>query len=446
MNISPTPSARPRRTRLGALGVAAAGLIAVLLVPAFAHEGHQHSAPAPAFGLDAPRTVSPQVARVIGLKTAEVDFGRVERVLRLTGTVEAAPGHVRAVSPRVSGVIAGVRVRVGDTIKRGDVLVEIDSTELAQLDAQITQAQSMADKAAMEAKTTADLAKLAEAELARLEANAQSVSANVLSDRRIAALTARAAERAALLELAQTKAQIQALTRVREARLPTDLARLTDAGHIELLAPIDGVVTARNAVIGVGVQEGVPLLTIADHSKVQIEAELPESLAERLTTPGGQGVRLRRDPAGPVIAAGAVRFLSPSVDPVKRTAHVLIDAENASGALRAGMFVDASIVLSESDDAVVVPVPAVLSEGPLWFVFIKEGEQFVKRDIVPGQRSDATIEVLDGLVPGDVVVTQGAYSLTQLRPSGDAKPAPTTKPAAPAPAPAHDHTGHSNPG
>lgn len=454
MNTTWTSTAAGRRT---GIGVVALGLVLAAMWPARAHEGHGSAPTTPVFGLDAPRSVSPQVARVIGLKTAEVDFGRVERVLRLTGTVEAVPDRVRAIAPRLSGVIADVKVRVGDAVKKGDVLVEIDSPELAQLYAQIAQAQSRTELLAMEAKAADALAKLSETELARLEANAQGVAANTLSERRVAALMNRTAERTAQLELDQSKVQLAALERVRDARLPKELALMLSDGRVELLAPIDGVVTARDAVIGRGVSEGAALLTIADHSSVQIEAELPESLAERLGAPAGQSVRLRRDPAGAVLATGTVRFLSPAVDPVKRTTHVLVDAPNPAGALRAGMFVDATIVLSESDDAVVVPASAVLNEGPVTFVFIKErrdagGEIFVKRDIVPGQRSDAMIEVLDGLVPGDVVVTQGAYSLTQMRPANDGAPASAApKPArpstpAPSPAPAHNHSGHSHPG
>ena len=65
------------------------------------------------------------------------------------------------------------------------------------------------------------------------------------------------------------------------------------------------------------------------------------------------------------------------------------------------------------------------------FVFIKSGEIFKKQDINPGVADDRVVEVLAGLAPGDVVVTQGAYSLTQLRPKAAtalAMAAPKTNP------------------
>ena len=66
----------------------------------------------------------------------------------------------------------------------------------------------------------------------------------------------------------------------------------------------------------------------------------------------------------------------------------------------------------------VVPVSAVVTDGPMHFVFVfdKKGEFYKKHDIQPGYRDDRVVEVLNGVFPGDVIVTRGAYSLTQLRP------------------------------
>ena len=75
-----------------------------------------------------------------------------------------------------------------------------------------------------------------------------------------------------------------------------------------------------------------------------------------------------------------------------------------------------------------MPREAVVIHGPMHFVFIKNGDQYEKQDIVPGVSDDRYIEVLDGLAPGDVIVVQGAYSLTQLRPK-KAKTAKTAKSA-----------------
>ena len=76
-------------------------------------------------------------------------------------------------------------------------------------------------------------------------------------------------------------------------------------------------------------------------------------------------------------------------------------------------------MLSTNDSAVVVPASAIVKEGPLQYVFVKEGkgvsEVFKKRDVATGVRDDRIVEIKQGLVPGDVIAVSGAFSLSQLR-------------------------------
>ena len=181
---------------------------------------------------------------------------------------------------------------------------------------------------------------------------------------------------------------------------------------------IDGVVIARNVNAGQGVDAGGMLLEIADYSQVQIEGEPPESLVNGLGNTTNRAVRIRRssDADGELIGVGLVRFVSPVIDPIKRTTHLIVEADNPQGLLRDGLYVNLTIVLREETSAVVVPVSAVVTDGPMHFVFVKDGEFYKKQDINPGYRDDRIVEVLEGVLPGDIIVTRGAYSLTQLRP------------------------------
>jgi len=161
---------------------------------------------------------------------------------------------------------------------------------------------------------------------------------------------------------------------------------------------------------------------------------------------GTYSVRLRTDPDGEVIATGTVRYQSPIVDEVKRTARVVIDAENPTRRLREGMYVDASIVLREEKSAVVIPSGAVLSDGSVHFVFLKDKDVFVKKDIHTGIADDRVVEVLEGLAPGDVIVTRGAYSVMRVRPKPVVTPPAeeTAKPGPAVPGADHDSDGHKH--
>jgi len=434
-----------------------------------AHEGHGGKEVG-AYDLDSPRQVSPETAAHIGLKTAEIDFGPVEDTLALSGVVQAAPDRHWAISTRTAGKVLAVHKQVGDPVQRGDLLVEIDSPELAKnnyearkietdyqkLLLDVVRTEGRLSQLQVEAENAEESAKLVEAELQRnLEAGENVVPLNVVSERRGAALRARGEAKRKTVDVKVCTAEITALNRQAEAlRLSRDAllamvnvepsqrgAATQPADNepiniVRLVAPADGVVIERNARPGHWAAAGETLLEVADYAVVQIEGELPESLVSRVVGRSSDAVRIRATADPSFLGDGKIKFISPVLDQVKRTAHVVINAPNDKGVLRGGMFVDLTIVLREEKTAVVVPTTAVVQNGPMHFVFIKSGESFKKQDITPGLSNDQVVEVLAGLAPGDVVVTQGAYSLTQLRP----KTATALAAAAPAPQQAeHKH-------
>lgn len=171
---------------------------------------------------------------------------------------------------------------------------------------------------------------------------------------------------------------------------------------------------------------------MADYGVVQIEGELPESLIARVVSRKSDKVRIRTPSDPQYVGEGKVRFIAPQLEPIKRTAHLIVDAPNPLGVLRGEMWVEMSLVLSENGEAIVVPQSAVIVHGPMHFVFVEKesGDSvkgtlpvYQKQDINPGASNDLFVEVKDGVYPGDKVVSQGAYSLTQLRPKAAKKAA-----------------------
>ena len=429
-----------------AAGVLTVGVLIGLSLPLFAHEGHGKGEVAP-YDLDTPRKVSPETAAHIGLLTAEVDFGAVEEILRLTGVVRAAPDRVQAITSRIAGTVGKVMVQVGDTVEKGDLVAELDSPALAEyvyearkldseyfeLLSEVARAQSKVDELQVRGAAATEHASIVQAEYTRLQSNNGAISVNLLSGKQADAVRTRSEAKLREIELVLARQQVDAIRRQADAMQRSrealgEVIALIRAeagdgargrvGLVRFHAPIDGVVIARNVNAGQGVEAGGTLLEIADYSQVQIEGELPESLVNGLGDTTNNAVRIRRnsDANGELIGVGRVRFISPVIDAIKRTTHLIVEADNPRGLLRDGLYVDLSIVLREETSAVVVPVSAVVIDGPMHFVFVKDGEFYKKQDINPGYRDDRVVEVLDGVLPGDVVVTRGAYSLTQLRP------------------------------
>ena len=460
-----------RRTAIAVSAIAVCS--AAVLIPAFAHEGHAKSESA-SWDPNAPKQVSPETALAIGLRTAEVDFGRVEEVMKLTGSVRARPDRLVAVSPRTAGIVRAITVQPGDLVKKGDALAEIESQELAKniyelrrleadyerLLSDVKRSESLVRSLEIEVPAASTSADLADAEAARLVAGGEAVSANLLSQRKMEAIKLRAdaALRAVALEQARTDVQslrTQGLSTRRSvealrALIPPPPGEGTEGGEVlidgarpglvRFLAPIDGVVVTRSALVGQGVDAGAKVLTIGDFSSVQIEGEVPESLVDGLVGAGTPSVRVRRSSDGAVVTTGTVRFISPVIDASKRTAHVIIDADNPGGALRQGMFVELAVVLRTTDSAVVVPRSAIVTNGPQHYVFIKDKDFFKLKDIATGASDDQIVEVKLGLAPGDVIAVQGAFSLSQLR----GFVAGAAEPGTPAPSTGKSGDGHGH--
>jgi cobalt-zinc-cadmium efflux system membrane fusion protein len=161
---------------------------------------------------------------------------------------------------------------------------------------------------------------------------------------------------------------------------------------------------------------------------------------DSLAVAGTPRVRLWRSGDTAPVTTGTVRFISPVIDASKRTAHVVIDSDNPGGVLRQGMFVELAVVLRAAESVVVVPRAAILTNGPEHYVFVKDDDLFTMRDIATGATDDQVAEVKLGLIPGDEVIVQGAFAVSQLRGVSTGTPAPAVAP----PPKAAGEPGHPN--
>ena len=447
-------------SRVLTLMIAIVFVITLVFLPAHGHDGHVKSAGS-TFDPNSPKHVSQATASAIDLKTAEVDFGQVEDVLRLSGIVRALPDSLVAISPIYPGVIRSISVQPGDRVTKGMVVGEFESPEVASLQFDLKRAESQVASLEIEVPSLVRSAEIAQAVAQRLSSTTGgSVAANVIAQRQSDALKIQSEAASRQIALLQARSDVDSLRRrVATTQATADVGNgmirnavegpngrpLDNAipGLIRFTSPIDGVVVSRLAILGQSVATGVAILTIGNFQSVQIDGELPEGLLDRLGSAQGAEVRVRTGSSATsaVVAQGTLRFISPTIDLAKRTAHVIVDVDNASGALRPGQFVDLSVVLNRNESAVVVPASAIVKDGPLQFVFIVEGKDdsmvFIKRDVDTGVFDDRMVEIKQGLVPGDFVVTSGAFSLSQLR--GFVPETPGTSATAPSAAESAQH-------
>ena len=325
------------------------------------------------------------------LKFAKVTEASIVVEIRVPGTVQPNAYKQIHVTPLVGGVVTQVAVEVGQPVKQGQPLAQIFSRDLAE-----AQTKYIADGAELEAEhkklvRTQELARLGAAsrqELEGIEASHQVHAAHVEESRQL------------LLLLGLNDQQVSGVAAGRRA-----------SPSVAIPAPFDGIVTARNVNLGQVVTASQDLLTITDLSSVWVEANLLEDnfTAVRIgspatiTTPAYPGRTFR----------SAVSYIDPQVDPQTRTAKVRIALDNPGLALRLGMYMDVMFT-NATGRSTVAPKQALQSIGASSVVFVPvEGQpgKFLQRAVKTGEESPAGQRILEGLKPGETVVTDGSFLL-----------------------------------
>lgn len=286
----------------------------------------------------------------------------------------------RMMSP-LQGVVDSVAVRLGQTVKAGDVLLAVRSGALVDL---------QADQHLAEARLSAQKRNLARVEsLVKLQA---------APDKDLVAARQAYEEAHVALEAA--------LLKQRSLRVHSE-----SSGRFELLAPREGVVVARDIAEGqeVGPDRTEPLLVIAELDQVWAVASVPENELGGIETSQPARVWLPSSPGRS--AVGAVTWISPLVDPDRHTVDVRVRVDNKDGHMRPNAWVQVAFAPTGTD-RVVVPAAAVVTDDERSVVFVKQASgKLERRDIQPGRQRDGRVEIISGLQVGEQVAVEGALLL-----------------------------------
>ncbi|MCB9914647.1 MAG: efflux RND transporter periplasmic adaptor subunit [Planctomycetes bacterium] len=294
---------------------------------------------------------------------------RVEHALlyRAVGTVESS--REVNVAARMPGQVLALHAELGDSVKAGDVLAELDGRDV---EARVSQARSG---------------------LAAAEAQATQASQAL---ERTRALFGRNAATAAQLEAAESGAAA-ATAAVEAARQQVTEAEVA-LGYLKVVAPMDGVVSARPFEPGDLAFPGAALYTLLDPSSLRVAAWVREGALDHVAVGGRYPVEV---PSRHLTLESEVVEIVPAVDPRSRSFLVRAALPETQG-LQAGMF--ARLVLEVGQREVVeVDRRAVRAIGQLDTVLVKVGDRWVRRYVTLGVEADGTVEVLTGLSGGETL-------------------------------------------
>ena len=196
-----------------------------------------------------------------------------------------------------------------------------------------------------------------------------------------------------------------------------DIEKITQTGQpspiFYVTAPASGQIIKQHVTLGTTVEKRDILFSILDTDVVWVEGEAYEDtlalIQEKFQV--GREVRIRVTAYPGTTFTGKISHISDAMDPDKRTVHFWAEVGNAAHQLKPGMFAEQTIVLEKMEEALSVPLNAVLEDGGSRFVFVERGSAYSKREIVVGSADDRYIEIRDGLSPGERVVVHGQHQL-----------------------------------
>jgi len=332
------------------------------------------------------------VQSVTGVGLESVRTVAIPEMLEVVGTVRARTSAV--VSTRIPGTVSILRVREGDRVRKGQLLLQLDARE-------------------NQASASLAVAGIEEAQRGRDEALARKKLADTTFERYQKLFNEQAVTRQEF-DVKQTEKELagQGVARA-EARLKQaqegSKAATTMADYTKIVAPITGIITSKQADLGATVFPAQPLMTLEDEGSYQLELAIPESMIAKVRP--GAAVQVHLDALGIVFAARIAEIV-PTADPASRTSTAKI-ALTQNG-LRSGMFGRGAIALGSSTNGILVPKKSIVEHGALTSVCIVDSADIVRLRLVKtGKAIGDKVEILSGLSDGERLVVSGVEKVSE---------------------------------
>lgn len=332
-------------------------------------------------------------------ETMIVEFGSSRQALTLAGKITYAEDRYSLISSPLQGHVFEVRARLGDRVKAGDVLLVVDSPDIAQAYSDYVKEDSELNYATRAYELAKDLYESKAMALKDLK-QAQNELIKAQAEFR------RAKERLVFLRIS-----------AKELDKPLDKQKITS--RFEMKSPLAGVVVERAVTPGqsVGGDLAQVLFIVADLDELQVLADLYER--DLALVREGQSAVVRVEAYPDIDFPAKVFAVGDVVDPSTRTIKVRALVNNQAHKLKPEMFAQLRLDISGIGPFLAIPREAVLEVDGKQFVYVvEEGNRYVKRDVKTVNISPDQTRVLEGLTQGERIVTKGAVLIKGQRATG----------------------------
>jgi membrane fusion protein, heavy metal efflux system len=330
-----------------------------------------------------PQDATPRV------ETGVVDYGGMQQDLSLSGKIAYGEDRYSKISSPLQGRVVEVRAHLGDRVKAGAVLLVIDSPDIAQAYSEYVKEDSDLQYATRSHELAKDL---------------YSNKALPLKDLKQAEnelVKARAEFRRAKERLLSLRVPAEELNK------PLDKQQITS--RFEMKSPLTGIVVERVVTPGqsVGGDANQVLFTVADLDMLQVVADVYER--DLALVKEGQFAKVKVEAYPEVDFPATVASVGDVVDPASRTIKLRAWVNNQDHRLKPEMFARLHIQVGDATKILVVPKEAVLESDGKQFVFVvEEPNRYVRHEVKVSNFTPDQMRVLEGLTPGQRIVTKGA--------------------------------------
>ena len=362
-----------------------------------AHKSASSTTPDPAADPDSVNLTDSQ-SRMIAVESVSQHAFSLQT--EAVGSIDFNEDLATPVFTAYPGRIVRLNAKLGDTVSRGETLFTIESPDLIQADSTLIAAAGVLDlttRALERARKLYEVQGIAAKDLQQAESDQQTAEG------------AFKAARNAVEVFGKSPAEIDHMVKSR-----------TIDPNLVVVSPIAGTVTARNAAPGLFVQPGNPPApySVADVSRVWMNASVTESDMPRVAKGQRIEVAVMAFPGqhfnGQISAVGA------TVDPQLHRGMVRAEVDDPEHALLPGMFASFVILTGAPVNALAVPLDGVVREGDgtmtVWVT--TDHHRFTKRLVRLGLQRDGFDQIVDGVRPGEMIVTRGAVFLDNLLSGG----------------------------
>ncbi len=366
------------------------------------------------------------VEQSVTIETAKAVQGDIESLISYSGRIK--PVQEITITPKQPGKVVKINYEIGQEVKAGDVLYQLDdidarlqvnqtaaAVELSEINvkkisgstyeqqiAQLKSALVAAEVAYDNAKTSYESVKaLYEAGAESKFKYDQAESQLRLTEQQY--LTAKTnydstEQKSALENIATAKAQLD------QSKAAYDIAK-NALENTSIKSPISGIVAARNVKVGEFVSSAAASYVIIDNSAYTIEVDVNEAVIGKVQI--GDIVKVFINSISQEALSGTITAAAPSADLKKQTYLVKIQIDNPPSEIKGGMFAEVKLIQDKAADCIMVPLTSIVEEDGGKYVFVVNEDKVSKTQVDTGVSNDKEVQIISGINVNDEIVVKG---------------------------------------